>query len=768
MCRSVLDRFSDAEPLLLAALDLFAEREAWVPWARAAMGLGNLHARLSDHQTALHWLAESWQAFEKAGITMDMALVDLYRVYSYLAVNLLPEALKLGEPIVQTFADLRMPRHEARALALLADVYARHQQLEAAQRELERAQQLFQQQGDPISAARVTLQLARVLRQQGQSAAALNLVSTARNTLSIESYPVQHAEANLLLAACCEDLGLLEQAQIAYRVAWVAGSHPTGTTEPPAFLAYRIAYARGVLAEAGGMLALARGEYERAVMYLERIAQGMGLDELRGSYLADKRPVYEAALRLSLSDGRLPDAFRIAELARAGALRDIVGNQVALSAQGASAYPPDLAKLKTQWAWHSSSLYHPGDLTTKDAVAATPPNALDEQTLIRELADLEQTLADAYRTQRIMNPRFAVLNQGAVLGVGEVQTYLDAQTALLAFDQLDDCLWVFVITTTAVHAMQLGALSTLRWEAAALHHALEEVRMFDDPTDIARLDAEMREALHTLYDIVFAAPLAHLTPTIRHLWIVPCDVLHALPLAALYDGHQYILERYSMAYLASASLLAALPKKPPITSEDRALIMVNSYGGTLPWAVEESAAIANTLRAQQNVASQTLNETQATSAALQERAGTAGLLHLIAHGTFRADAPLFSALHLADTPLTVNEIYTLDLAQTALVVLSGCQTGLGEGRGGELLSLAHAFYFAGASTLVVSRWHVDDAATAALMQAFYTALTQGVPVAEALRAAQLKLLAQHPHAYYWASFAVMGRGFDAIFENSSE
>jgi len=80
-----------------------------------------------------------------------------------------------------------------------------------------------------------------------------------------------------------------------------------------------------------------------------------------------------------------------------------------------------------------------------------------------------------------------------------------------------------------------------------------------------------------------------------------------------------------------------------------------------------------------------------------------------------------------------------------------------------VLGLVHACFFAGAPTLVVSRWRVDDARTAQLMQDFYAALARGLPVAEALRTAQLALLAQHPHVGYWAAFAVWGRGWEVLW-----
>jgi CHAT domain-containing protein len=90
------------------------------------------------------------------------------------------------------------------------------------------------------------------------------------------------------------------------------------------------------------------------------------------------------------------------------------------------------------------------------------------------------------------------------------------------------------------------------------------------------------------------------------------------------------------------------------------------------------------------------------------------------------------------------------------VTLSACETGLGRAAGGDLVGLCRGFLAAGARTLVVSLWRVDDAATAELMAAFYRQLTAGQSPAAALRAAQLAGLARYGHPYYWAPWVVVG------------
>jgi CHAT domain-containing protein/tetratricopeptide (TPR) repeat protein len=820
-----LDRFEEAERLLQQALRVFAEQQKWLPWARAALNLGVLRARLADNQAALHWMEESRRAFLRAGVEMDAAVADLYRAQCFLDVNLLPEAAALGEELVETFSQLKMPRQVARALSVLADVYARLGQTDQARRALERAWRIFRTMGDKVEVALLDVRRAALLREQGRPGEASRLASGAADVLGVHRYPLRHAEAHLVLAACCEDLGMLKEAQMAYRVAWAAGSYPTGTTEPLPVFAYRIAHARGVIAEAAGDRALARGEYDRAVDYLGQIARGLGLDELRGGYLADKRPVYESALRLALEDDRVKDAFHIAESARAGALRDFIRNRQHATTVTGEGEPGRLAELKARWAWRVSTLHQSVDLAAEAEEEVVEPE--DRSARLRELAALERELADAYRRRRLADPsarrrgelvepfasasrnaaertgrvpRSAVLEQGEVLGLDEIRECLPDGAALLAFDHVGDRLLAFVLTRDIADVVPLDSLAQLRWQGAGLSHALEEVRLFDGPADdstelaevLAMLEADLVEDLQALYQAVLVKPLARLGAEIHQLFIVPCDVLHTLPLEAFHDTQGHLLERYSLCYLPAASLLAALPARGPKSARGHPepveghpepvegpvegakrqgdgvgppLVIAHSWEGRLPLALEEATRVAQALAGGLGREPLLLTEERATAGALREHAGTAGLLHVAAHGTFRGDAPLFSSLHLADGPLTVNDVYGLDLSRAALVTLSGCQTGLGQGRGGEMLGLTHAFFFAGAPALVVSRWRVDDAATTDLMQDFYKALTRGETVAEALRTAQLGALARRPHAYYWAGFAVWGRGFDVIFHD---
>jgi CHAT domain-containing protein/tetratricopeptide (TPR) repeat protein len=110
-----------------------------------------------------------------------------------------------------------------------------------------------------------------------------------------------------------------------------------------------------------------------------------------------------------------------------------------------------------------------------------------------------------------------------------------------------------------------------------------------------------------------------------------------------------------------------------------------------------------------------------------------------------------------DGLLTAEDVTGLDLLDTELVVLSACETGLGEVRTGEgVFGLRRSFVLAGADTLVMSLWKVPDQQTQELMEEFYSRILAGEPRAEALKNAQMSIRSKHPHPFYWGAFICQG------------
>ena len=146
----------------------------------------------------------------------------------------------------------------------------------------------------------------------------------------------------------------------------------------------------------------------------------------------------------------------------------------------------------------------------------------------------------------------------------------------------------------------------------------------------------------------------------------------------------------------------------------------------------------------------------ATLDVLRKSGAGSCIIHIATHGSFRQDNPLFSSIHLGDSYLNLYDLYELRLP-VQLLTLSGCSTGLNAVAGGdELLGLIRGLLYAGAQTLMLSLWDVNDRTTAGLMELFYGFLSKHSK-AESLRSAMLEIRDEFPHPYYWAPFVLIGK-----------
>ena len=260
------------------------------------------------------------------------------------------------------------------------------------------------------------------------------------------------------------------------------------------------------------------------------------------------------------------------------------------------------------------------------------------------------------------------------------------------------------------------------------------------------------------------------------------------------DG-DYVLNRFDVVIIGNSKDLLALKNKKAIAKKDAFLLGFPDYGGAapaLPGTKIEIDVVSKILKASGYIVTQR-EQKVATEANIKGVKGPS-LMHIATHGYFLPDAsigagsamgvdaenaknnPLLrSGLILAGAPdptkeeqepdlqsndngiLTAYEAMNLNLEGTDLIVLSACETGLGDVKAGEgVYGLQRAFLVAGANALVMSLWKVDDAATQMLMTNFYTNWTKGGNKLKAFKQAQLQLMTKYKEPYYWGAFVMMG------------
>jgi CHAT domain-containing protein len=371
---------------------------------------------------------------------------------------------------------------------------------------------------------------------------------------------------------------------------------------------------------------------------------------------------------------------------------------------------------------------------------------------------LEQQITELWHRLLVRNADYAREAALWTVRTESAQPYLEDDTLLVEYFVIHGRLVVFLVTNNDVQARRLESdLTAIQSLMQRLQLNLRTV----PKSPVHRLPAlanNARTLLQQLYRLLLA-PLEDRIAGYSKLMIVPHGPLHYLPFHALHNGASYLVEQHEISYLPSASSLRYCREvRPPA---DRNIAVGYSNGGRLPHAVEEARNIATLLEGQ------VLLEEGASLAEFHQAIHECRTLHLATHGDFRLDNPLFSGLAFYDGWLTTMDIFDLRL-KASLVTLSACQTGRNVlGGGDELLGLMRAFLSAGAASVVLTLWAVEDRSTAQIMEAFYRQLAAGKGKGESLRQAQLQFISraenasgaqseQYAHPYFWAPFYLVG------------
>ncbi|MBE9029559.1 CHAT domain-containing protein [filamentous cyanobacterium LEGE 11480] len=256
-------------------------------------------------------------------------------------------------------------------------------------------------------------------------------------------------------------------------------------------------------------------------------------------------------------------------------------------------------------------------------------------------------------------------------------------------------------------------------------------------------------------------PIADLLPRDPNDRVVfaPQEQLFLVPFAALQSPqNKFLIEQHTILTTPSIQVLG-LERSKPRNQRQSTLIVGNptpmpSGFDALPGAATEAQAIGNLLNVSPLVGA------RATEASIKSQLANARIIHLATHGVFSPQQPLQGWLALApsgqeDGLLTAAEMLKLPI-NADLVVLSACDTGRGRITGDGVLGLSRSWMAAGAASVVVSLWAIDDKATSGFMVEFYRSLQQQSDKAAALRSAMLKTLKTHPEPEIWAAFNLIG------------
>ncbi|MEO0843116.1 MAG: tetratricopeptide repeat protein [Cyanobacteria bacterium J06643_5] len=250
----------------------------------------------------------------------------------------------------------------------------------------------------------------------------------------------------------------------------------------------------------------------------------------------------------------------------------------------------------------------------------------------------------------------------------------------------------------------------------------------------------------------------------------PDAQLRYIPLAALFDGEKWLIERFNINNITAKSLtdFTEEPQKQPsvlagafVNGKYDVKVKERNYPfAGLSYAAEEVANIKKLIPNTTKLIDKEFSKTDTTT-----KMNEYNIVHFATHAALVAGDPSESFIIFGDgETANVRDIGSWTLNNVDLVVLSACETGISDkfGNGEEILGLGYQFQSRGVRATIASLWVVDDEGTQKLMSSFYNALTQGnMTKAQALRQAQLKLINSNStldHPRFWAPFILIGNG----------
>lgn len=738
---ALLHKFKSAEELYDEAVCQAETAGMPVTLAGIEGNIGTLALLQGRYDRALDYLERSRRRYASLGMTRQAVNAEHEIADAYVELSLAPEAIEIYRRLIPKFAELGLRAEHARSLAYLGRALIILGNIQEALSALSDARDLYGAERNEVGEATVMLSQAYLHNSQGDFARAAELAVSAQTSLGASGGWQRLLLARWLQAEAERAQG---NAALAQRILQQT-LHDAQSKEQPQ-VAQRCHTSLGSIAMENDDWKSAEQSFRRAVDLIEKLRAPLPGEEFRTAFFSDKLVPYISLAKLCLDVGRSADALRWVESARSRALAEALGGNLKLLSEGRDEFEVALLNQIQTLSEELNYLYNELNRPVKGSDVESSEDLARLHTAQRERESkmLEITRQLQHRGEQLSGKEIS-------FSLETLQSDLGPDTALVEYTSIDEDLVAFVVTDQEVvvhrplapEAEVAQEIANVRFQIDSLRYGSKSIRKH-----LPTLTERICRHLATLYDRLIR-PLDKEIGD-RRLVIVPNRSLHYLPFHALYDGKDYLIERREVLYAPSAVVLRQCLQHPG-RSFDSALVFAVA-DEVIPHVAEEAEKVAAVFPSSRLF----LND-DARINVLQDLSPHADVIHLACHAQFRNDNPLFSALHLGDGWFTVRDAYRLKL-DSSLVTLSACETGVSAVcPGEELIGLARGFLSAGSPSVMLSLWTVDDEATAQLMVKFYGHLRQTNAPAHAIRMAQMSLLKEHRHPYFWSPFVVMGR-----------
>ncbi|HZU29560.1 MAG TPA: CHAT domain-containing tetratricopeptide repeat protein, partial [Candidatus Angelobacter sp.] len=712
--------------------------------AQADYNIASLYFFRGEYGRAIEILRAACNASLQTGDVYHAALCLLDLSEIYLQLNLNQDAADLAGEAFQRFEELGTGYEAAKALTHSAIALSQQRKNFQALMLFAQARAMFVKEKNHVWPALIDLYEAFAHFNDGRAAESRRYCAAALDFFRNSALPGRAVLCRLLLARLSLNAGDVSSASQECGLAF----RDLEKREAPVLL-YQAHLVMGRIEETIGNLEEAEKHYCVAKDVLERLRGGIRGEELKISFLENRIEVYENLAGLYLSKALMPNALQEAwhcmELAKSRNLLEMIvrsSSHPHLHTPGKNALTPYALKLREQLNWY----YHRIDAEQTMRFPARNERLLrlrdqagqSEKEFLRFMREIPSDEAEA-----------AGLEPVKPASLESVRESLCPATTLIEYFRVQDSILATVITRDNLEIVPVTSASQV----------IETLRMLQLQFSLFRLSPEhvkdfvelllpaTKARLSDLYTQLIA-PIRNKLQG-KYLLVVPHESLHCVPFHALFDGENYLIDSYAISYAPSASIYVQCRQKQ--AKQAGHSLVLGVADPQAPHIDEELRSVAALLpEAKLFVGS------QASEKVLQEYGAGSQLVHIATHGFFRQDRPMFSGIRLGDTFLTLYDLYRLKLP-VEHITISGCSTGMNAvAAGDEIIGLIRGLLFAGARSLLLSLWDVNDGTTADLMRSFYGHYLNRKNRALALQDAMKELRVRYPHPYYWAPFMLVG------------
>ncbi len=754
VCLIALDDYDAARAAYQRMRHLCEQNEMPQLVAQADYNIAYLHFLRGEYSTSLEMLRATREICRKTGDHYHLGLCELDASEIYLALGFVQEAADAAESSLEQFRRLQMNYEMARSQLNLAVAVSLQGNANRALDLFEAAHGMARREDNEILPALIDLYSATTLFEQARFEQAQELSRRALGVFEKAALPSKHVACRLLLGRIGLATGDHERALIECG----AALEPLRVLDAPVLL-YQARFLHGQVLEARGDREGAYAHYQEARSSLETLRSSLQGDELKIGFMRNRVGVYDrlAQLCLERGGGEASDAevFSYVEAAKSRILQDLLlaGPEPKNAAPEEDASSRRVRELRKALNWY----YHliEREQYSADRISSDRLNELRAKSISYE-HQLHRMLLDA----PVSGSVGATLKTSRPANVTEVRTALAKNSTLLEYFAIDGKVHAIVLSPESFQIVPVADAAETAQSLRMLQFQLSKFRL--NPDYVTRFEAALLQSaqahLQALYKQLIE-PVEELLRT-RRLVIVPYGPLHSLPFHAFFDGKDYLVDRFSVSFAPSASIFVNPLRGRESRKQTRSLIF-GVDDPRMPSIKREVEAVANVLPNPL-----VLWAGEATEGALRELGAASRVIHIASHGFFRPDSPMFSAIRLADSYLTLYDLYQMNLP-AELLTLSGCVTGLNVvDAGDEAIGLTRGLLYAGAQSLLLSLWEVDDRTTAEFMKIFYTRYATEARKGDAVRSAMIELRDRFPHPYYWAAFKLIGRGLDELRSSS--